>query len=154
MPARKGAHQTGSLSSTSQSWYVCADECAERPVMEAPNAGGTDCSEPGIELSTLPVMPGYWRESREARIVRRCPGQANCLGGAGDASCANGSTGILCSTCWFLSFALQLENHTGSLPYKAYRWYKLGERKPSVPCAPCAEVDYKRLQYSLLSATT
>ena len=142
---------------------ACID-CAA--TWEAPNAGGTDCSEPGIKLSTLPVMPGYWRESREARIVRRCPGQANCLGGAGDASCANGSTGILCSTCWHpVEWDIRLENHTqtyiksyGSLSYKANnshggRHYKLGERKPSVPCAPCAEVDLKRLQYSLLSAT-
>jgi len=44
---------------------------------------GTDCSRPGVLLETLPVRPGFYRQSRTAQLVRRCiniDGLAACAG--------------------------------------------------------------------------
>ena len=74
-------------------------ECKRAPA-------GTDSSEPGNELATLRLRVGYWRISRDAADVRRCPdaefgnGSA-CAGGAGEhqALCRDGLHGIYCREC-------------------------------------------------------
>lgn len=33
---------------------------------------GTDCSFPGVTLQTLPLRPGFFRESKTAQLVRKC----------------------------------------------------------------------------------
>eukprot|EP00966_Prymnesium_polylepis_P151097 3490821-Prymnesium_polylepis.1 len=52
----------------------------------------TNCTAPGATLSTLPLLPGYWRQSSTSMIVRACNVEEFCLGGdkAGDASCLEG----------------------------------------------------------------
>lgn len=50
---------------------------------------GTDCSRPGITLETLPVLPGFYRQSRQAQVVRKCiniDANAACLGNMGNRS--------------------------------------------------------------------
>ena len=44
---------------------------------------GTDCKEPGITLETLPIRPGFFRQSLTAQVVRKCiniDADAACLG--------------------------------------------------------------------------
>ena len=44
---------------------------------------GTDCSTPGIRLKNLPVLPGFFRQSLTAQVVRKCiniDADAACLG--------------------------------------------------------------------------
>ena len=44
---------------------------------------GTDCSTPGISLKNLPVLPGFFRQSLTAQVVRKCiniDADAACLG--------------------------------------------------------------------------
>ena len=61
---------------------------------------GSDCSNYGTQLETMPLLSGYWRISRDSSDVRRCPdafkGNASgCVGGTGD-PCAEGLQGVLC----------------------------------------------------------
>ena len=78
-------------------------ECQRAPA-------GTNCSTPGTELLVLPLREGYWRISKEAADVRRCPdadlgNSSACAGGTGEASgptgayCREGLHGIFCSEC-------------------------------------------------------
>lgn len=51
---------------------------------------GTDCSVPGITIETLPVLPGFYRQSDTAEKVRKCiniDANAACLG---TTKCENG----------------------------------------------------------------
>ena len=61
------------------------------------------CPPAGVRCeskSTLDVSSGYYLLDGSA-LPSRCPQPLNCLGGvaAGNASCAEGTTGLLCSTC-------------------------------------------------------
>ena len=63
-------------------------------------AVGTDCSQSGVELASLPVKPGYFRERNISQTVRQCPWPAACLGGTDiDTQCAAGTQGAFCGSC-------------------------------------------------------
>jgi hypothetical protein len=61
----------------------------------------TLCTHLNATLELLPVAPGFWRQHRGSRFVRRCQIEDVCLGGtlAGDASCRPGHRGPLCAAC-------------------------------------------------------
>lgn len=61
-------------------------------------AEGLDCSAPGATLTALPVRRGYWRSSRESKVVHACLHSDACAGGAAlaassDDYCAEGYSG-------------------------------------------------------------
>lgn len=56
-----------------------------------------DCSKQGSTLTTLKVLPGFWRADKTSEVVYRCP-NGNCLG-ENSSSCAKGSGGPACSVC-------------------------------------------------------
>ena len=71
---------------------------------------GSNCSDNGTRLETMPLLSGYWRISRESSDVRRCPDafKANgsgCVGGSGD-PCFTGLNGILCQSAPLASWDL------------------------------------------------
>ena len=62
----------------------------------------TSCHEPGVTLEGLPLLPGFWRMSEKASIVRACAlsGNTSCVGGRNaSVQCAVGYRGPLCSLC-------------------------------------------------------
>ena len=64
---------------------------------------GSDCIVAGVVLASLPLLPGYWRFSRESTDVRRCPDAAKkadsgCTGVA-EAPCKPGLNGTYCTLC-------------------------------------------------------
>ena len=75
-----------------------------------PSSEGVDCSATGLALEDIPIRRGYYRIASRAppeSEVRPCTlgGGAACVGGnvTGDALCAEGYRGPLCSVCeaWF-----------------------------------------------------
>mmetsp|Transcript_37241 Transcript_37241/g.100721 ORF Transcript_37241/g.100721 Transcript_37241/m.100721 type:complete len:1496 (-) Transcript_37241:574-5061(-) len=71
---------------------------------------GMDCTASGKTVYNVSVRPGYFKFSEMSPYVYRCAntnvngkidGASNCLGGsaAGEASCKEGSAGVLCTTC-------------------------------------------------------
>ena len=64
---------------------------------------GANCRGTGNTIEFLPVLPGYWRLSRYATDIRRCPDQrrgneSSCAGGSGN-SCIEGTAGPYCRAC-------------------------------------------------------
>ena len=67
------------------SYYRASDgHCLTCPV-------GSDCSDAGVALSTLPVIVGYFRASNVSIDVRRCPDAGENCGGRDD--CPQSSSG-------------------------------------------------------------
>ena len=65
---------------------------------------GTDCSELGITLDTLPLDLGFWRYGSQSTEVYDCRMRDACLGGplnatTGRARCSDGHSGVLCDVC-------------------------------------------------------
>ena len=67
---------------------------------------GANCTVPGIELETLQIKPGYFRETNTSRVVRMCPNVNACLGGVvydktsnSMTQCIPGQTGKYCDEC-------------------------------------------------------
>ena len=58
----------------------------------------TQCVNPATTLESLPLVPGYWRQSRTAIQIRPCFTAAACHGGP-NVSCAMGQTGPYCAVC-------------------------------------------------------
>ena len=55
-----------------------------------------------MPVETLPLLPGYWRQSAGAAYVRPCPvkGNTSCAGGANASElCTTGHRGPFCSLC-------------------------------------------------------
>ena len=65
---------------------------------------GTNCSEPGVTITTLELAPGYWRSENTSVAVLSCPdehrGEDSACGG-GVAACREGSgvSGVFCTLC-------------------------------------------------------
>ena len=77
---------------------------------------GNNCSVPGMTLEDLPILPGWWRVSRDYAILHRCSPSKLCIGTQNatarrpnetdDYLCAPGHVGpycALCATDYFLS---------------------------------------------------
>ena len=73
---------------------------------------GTECSEAGVSISTLPVIAGYFRASNTSIDVRRCPDAGENCGGRDDCDesssgcrgnvsqpCEPSLAGIMCQLC-------------------------------------------------------
>ena len=71
-------------------------ECSQCPV-------GSDCTEDGIDLASLPLRVGYYRTSNVSEDLRRCTDFGNssgCSGGVGnDGPCKPWLTGPYCKLC-------------------------------------------------------
>ena len=81
-------------------------ECEACPV-------GTRCDEEGIELMTLPLEAGYWRNNSNTTDVRRCPGlRSSCQ----ENGCKNGTTGPYCGLCTQPSTQYFDERNAACLP--------------------------------------
>ena len=100
---------TQGVSSTSASDCVCEsgsynsnpDRAAAPNCLRCP--AGTSCTQNAVDLRTLPLRAGYFRQSLESIDIRRCPdassGDASgCRGGALSA-CGPGLLGTFCSHC-------------------------------------------------------
>ena len=90
--------QTGSeRSEESSSGSSGGEELAEEKV-------GDEETEEGVTLETLPLLPGYWRNSPQSLDIRTCSdnifnGTApGCRGGKGE-PCKDWLTGPLCTQC-------------------------------------------------------
>ena len=88
---------------------------------------GTECTSPGVELTSLPLQPGYYRIANSSSDVRRCPGPSRgnsaCHGGDRFANqCRSGLTGIYCEQC---------VNKTG-------HFYQAGTRTSAASCEACS----------------
>ena len=65
---------------------------------------GTNCSEPGVTITTLELAPGYWRSGNTSVAVLPCPdehrGEDSACGG-GTAACReeSGVSGVFCTLC-------------------------------------------------------
>lgn len=60
----------------------------------------TNCTEPGIDLTNLPLKPGYWRSSNRSVRVERCFTPASCAGGrVHNEGCTTGHGGPFCEVC-------------------------------------------------------
>ena len=71
--------------------YECAETWRDRY--------GTDCTSIGIDLETIPVSPGYWRESNISRVVRHCPREEKACVGGTDSLCGESQAGPFCDLC-------------------------------------------------------
>jgi hypothetical protein len=69
---------------------------------------GTDCSEPGITVESLPLLKGYWRSTASSHNIVQCYTKKACTHPnrtttAADFSldnqCAEGHTGPICNVC-------------------------------------------------------
>ncbi|GMH77019.1 hypothetical protein TL16_g07263 [Triparma laevis f. inornata] len=58
----------------------------------------TDCDEAGLNITTLPVSPGYWRSSTESHIIVQCYTPAACIQTNGE-QCRYGHHGPICNVC-------------------------------------------------------
>ena len=59
---------------------------------------GTSCDEPGLELATLKLEEGYWRNHSNTTDVRRCPGRKD--GSSCQVTgCKNSTAGPYCGLC-------------------------------------------------------
>ena len=113
------------------SYYQAQDgSCLVCPV-------GSDCTDPGATLSSLPVTVGYFRQSNASVDIRRCPDAGENCGGRDDcdhssSGCRgtlNGSLpcgptleGVLCQTC------------------QGDDWYYVGASGDEVAhCRPCSD---------------
>ena len=64
---------------------------------------GANCKGMGTTLEALPLLPGYWRLSRDATDLRQCPdfnagNDSACIGGSGE-TCVEWTTGPYCQLC-------------------------------------------------------
>ena len=112
------------------SYYKAPDgECLACPV-------GSDCSDSGYTLSTMPVLVGYFRPSSESIDIRRCvDASENCNGrdacsdsssgcrGNVSAPCAPTLDGVLCQLC-------EEEGH----------FYVRAKHDAMAHCEPCSQV--------------
>ena len=97
---------TLSTGSTSKAACVCK---AQRYLADAANGtvecalcpvGSTNCTEPGVELETLPLLPDFWRSHNRSRRVRKCFTPGSCVGGSNtSALCRVGHSGPFCEVC-------------------------------------------------------
>jgi len=51
-------------------------------VQQCQEITGANCTEPGLTLESLPLLPGYWRPANWSLQVGACPTPAYCVGGA------------------------------------------------------------------------
>ncbi len=70
---------------------------------------GLNCSAPGATLAALPLRRGYWRSSRESKVVHACLHADACAGGAdlvesSDDYCADGYSGPCECVCVCMLF--------------------------------------------------
>ena len=79
------------------------------------NRTGTNCSEPGLELATLPLQRDFWRVNHDVwlqsdappilgvigEVVEKCKSPGVCLGTntTHQNPCATGHYGVLCDSC-------------------------------------------------------
>lgn len=95
---------------------IVSGKCLFCPVGSYSLAVGTECTEcqslgsvRRCEGKDIDLKAGYWRRHPQSHAILPCPGELNgCAGGTntGDASCALGYEGPLCSVCsegYFLS---------------------------------------------------
>ena len=62
-------------------------------------AAGTSCSELGATLTTLPLLPGWWRLPNST-MLKRCFSVSNCTGGTNAYElCGEGYEGPFCGVC-------------------------------------------------------
>ena len=88
---------TGFYANTSEAPFTCLS-CADTHTVSSLRM--TNCSAPGVTLRALPLLPGYWRQRSEARVVRQCASNGACAGGANvREQCSTGHTGPLCDVC-------------------------------------------------------
>ena len=82
---------------------------------------GTNCTQSGVTVETLMIVPTYWRSSSWTPTVRSCPRGASCAGGTNLSSrCACAGAGYPCPRPMNLSYCAReldvcREGHTG--PY-------------------------------------
>jgi hypothetical protein len=66
-------------------------------------AVGFSCGVPGLTVSTVPVLQGYWRTSSQSDDVRKCAIKELCTGGVGaggDSICTLGQVCVyVCTEC-------------------------------------------------------
>jgi len=76
------------------------DDSVDEPTCQ-PCDDGMDCSEEGTELTSMEVIPGYYRFSKTSTVTYPCLYENNCPGGNGslEALCLEGSSGPTCRTC-------------------------------------------------------
>ena len=61
---------------------------------------GIDCLSSGNDITSLNVIPGWWRYRQDSTKVYSCPLHDTCIGGRNvTTQCANGSYGVLCGLC-------------------------------------------------------
>ena len=69
-------------------------ECVTCPVP------GTNCTEDGVTLEQLPVLPDFWRSGVTSSEMRMCFTKDACLGGTNMSElCRNGHSGPFCDVC-------------------------------------------------------
>ena len=71
-------------------------ECTACPV-------GSECKLSGNTLASLPLLPGFWRLSRDTTDIRECPdssknNESACIGGSGE-TCVEWTAGPYCRLC-------------------------------------------------------
>ena len=102
---------------------------------------GTECTEPGVQLSTLKMAEGWFRFTEKSTQVYECPGGENtCAGGigVGDALCKPGAYGPLCSLCKSQGVVAGSRDEDGSLNASEYRFYLDYE---NLECQKCQKED-------------
>ena len=95
---QSGSHEPADLVCTAEG--MCCYPCSS--TWQNPGSvDSTNCSlTVGHTLETLPIMPGFFRETNVSRTVRGCPNPAACLGGSHvPTQCAISQRGPLCSVC-------------------------------------------------------
>ena len=64
---------------------------------------GSDCSEPGLTLTRLPLRPGYWRTNDNSSDLRRCPDASSpdttACANMNGSLCKPWTTGPYCRVC-------------------------------------------------------
>jgi len=70
--------------------------CAKIADLDIPES--VDSTRNSIDVSTLPVSPGFWRTFTNSTDIRHCFSPDACLGGA-NSTCAKGHTGAYCGVC-------------------------------------------------------
>ena len=89
--------EAGKYANASEGPFTCLS-CADTHAVSSLDM--TNCTATGMTLRALPVMPGYWRQRGEARIVRQCTSEGACRGGSNvSLQCARGHMGPLCDVC-------------------------------------------------------
>ena len=113
---------------------------------------GTECTEPGVRLSTLKVAEGWFRFTKESTQVYTCPGREKaCAGGdgVGDALCKPGAYGPLCSLCKSQGIVAgsRPEEDGGDLNASGYRFYLNSEK---LECQKCQKEEMDNVMRTTL----